>query len=138
MLSCPVGFTAKVGSNVECTKPSPLAITNGQMCPEGYEEWVSNFCFVTCPAPLLNNGFSCFKPTLTRDYVPLPSECKNLFLTASLSGCKLSAIGICLILLLAIGIGWILWMIYTHFIKQTKKEPVDTVLNQIDAYFKRK
>jgi len=139
-VQCPPNFILKSGSNVECTKPAPSQIQYGEQCAEGYEEWVQNFCFQNCPLPFLDNGVSCLKPTLTRDYVPLEasSECKSIFLNSSLTGCKLSAIGISIFIVLSIGIFWLMWMFFKVFKTLSVKDPVETAIKKIDLYFNQK
>ena len=135
-VQCPANFTAKQGSNVECIKPAPTPIQYGDQCASGYEEWVQNFCYQNCPPPFLDNGISCLKPTLTRDYVLL-DECKSIFLTSSPSGCKVSATGISLFIVLSIGLIWIVWMFYKLFKGRVSKEPLQSVIDEINAYFNR-
>jgi len=133
---CPTYFTPKQGSNVVCMKPTPSPLTYGQKCAQGYEEWTENLCFQNCPQPLLENGTSCLKPTLTRDYVPFPTDCEGIFRTSSSStGCKVSAIGICIIIVLFIGIIWLLWIFCKLFKSNFSKEPLDVAITQIDKYF---
>jgi hypothetical protein len=137
-VQCPTNFTIKQGSNVECTKPAPSQITYGEKCEDGYEEWVSNFCFLNCPEPFLDNGISCLKPTITRDYTPPSSQCDSIFLTYSSTGCKVSAIGISIFTVLSIGIIWLVWMFFELFKTRNPKDPLDSAIKNIETYFKTK
>jgi hypothetical protein len=141
-LNCPVGFTPVLGSNVECNKPSPLVITEGETCAAGYEEWERNLCYMSCPPTYTDNGLSCFKNTVTRDSAPAFQEetCGVFYSLGSNNTCKLSAIGIALLVVCILGLCYLLHIIYQHLrnLVRESKRPIlvqDQILNKINSYF---
>lgn len=139
--TCPTGFSAAPGSNVQCNKPAPLVITEDETCAEGYQEWQRNLCYVDCPSPLTENGLSCFKPTLTRDSSS-SFQLKTCGIFSVLNGteCKLTSIGIALFIVCGLGVAYLLYILYKHLralVKESKRPiPVqDPILNKINAYF---
>lgn len=123
-ISCPETFSVIANSNVECTKPK-ITIVDGQNCPAGYEEWISNECYKNCPVNFISNGLTCMKQTVTRDGSTPTSE--------------FSLLPILISFLCFIGLLWLGYTVLNHVKFSTEHlSQEDLLLRKINTYFLQK
>ena len=137
-IPCPSGFSNIPNSNVECNKPF-IQISSTDKCQENYEEWTSLKCYQKCPSPLLSNGTTCLKPTITRDATTTTEKCTFFHHRLYVGGpCVISSTEIIFGVLLLMFIVWIGTLFFKHINFKEYKSTDEELINNINNYFLQK